>query len=224
MPITSKILTLNERRNATCARRRDGSENQRLATQAPKPERILLNTPVGVRQRHANWRVANGNIEIDPTRRACGRSRPVVAVRGKRQRDHLRRQLGSGAPTLQTLTYALLAITPDPITGVFVNAALTVGGVSMNIIGPQFDTTPATGYGGPLWLQFMLAEGGASNAFIYTGSCSGDLALFCTPNTNLPSNPAPIRISVFQAPERGSLALLFGAVVGGVLTRRLRKK
>jgi hypothetical protein len=127
-----------------------------------------------------------------------------------------------GTPTLQTLIYAPPAILPDPITVVFVNAALTVIGVSMNIIGPQFDTTPATGYTGPLWLQFILdSESGASNAFIYAGSCPIEGP--CTPNLNTPSNPAAIRISQ-QIPEPGSLALLFGALGAGWLARRLRKR
>src|SRR5437762_1606581 len=44
--------------------------------------------------------------------------------------------LGSGAPTLQTLIYAPPAIDPDPLDEVFVNAALSVTCVGMNIIGP----------------------------------------------------------------------------------------
>ena len=126
----------------------------------------------------------------------------------------------AGTPTLQTLIYAPPAILPDPITALFVAANLTdVLGISMNIIGPQFDTTPATGYSGPLWMQFILdSEVGTSNAFIYTGFCDGP----CSPNLNLPSNPAAIHIS--RAPEPGSLALLFGALGAGWLARRLRKR
>jgi hypothetical protein len=133
---------------------------------------------------------------------------------------------GSGAPTLQTLVYAPPPILPDPIDAVFVNGEFTVTGVSMNIIGPRFDTTPATGYSGPLWLQFVLnSDLGTSDAFIYTGTCIvlGESQI-CTPNTNLPSNPAAIRISVLQVPEPGSLALLFGALGAGWLARRLRKR
>src|SRR4051794_18505951 len=98
----------------------------------------------------------------------------------------------AGTPTLQTLAYAPPPVFPDPITAVFVNAALTATGISMNIIGPQFDTTPATGYLGPLWLQFILnTDLGTSDAFIYTGTCP-EIEGSCTPNTNLPSNPGAI--------------------------------
>ena len=69
----------------------------------------------------------------------------------------------------------------------------------------------------PDWLQFLLTDG-TSNAFIYPGSCDGP----CTPNLNLPSNAASIHISL--APGPGSLALLFGALGAGWLTRRLRKR
>jgi hypothetical protein len=130
--------------------------------------------------------------------------------------------LGSGAPTLQTLIYAPPAIDPDPLDEVFVNAALTVIGVNMStFIGPQFDNSPATGYSGPLFLQFILnSDSGASNAFIFTGNCSEG----CSPDLTNPSNPAAIRISVLQVPEPGSLALLFGALGAGWLARRLRKR
>jgi hypothetical protein len=129
--------------------------------------------------------------------------------------------LGSGAPTLQTLIYAPPAIDPDPLDQVFVNAALTVTGVNMStFIGPQFDTSPATGYSGPLFLQFILDPNGSSNAFIFTGDCSEG----CSPDLSNPSNPAAIRISVLQVPEPGSLALLFGALGAGWLARRLRKR
>ena len=125
----------------------------------------------------------------------------------------------AGTPTLQTLIYAPPPVFPDPITAVFVNAALTATGVSMNIIGPQ--TANVIGYSGPLWLQFILnTDLGTSDAFIYTGFCEGD---FCQPNTGLPSNPGAIRVSALQVPEPGSLALLFGALGVAWLTRRLRK-
>ena len=60
----------------------------------------------------------------------------------------------AGTPTLQTLIYAP-GIFPNPSMSVFVAANLIdVIGVGMSVIGPRFDTTPATGYNNqPLWLH-----------------------------------------------------------------------
>ena len=126
-----------------------------------------------------------------------------------------------GTPTLQTLIYAP-GIFPNPTMSVFVAANLIdIIGVGMSIIGPRFDTTAATGYdNGPLWLQFILnSETGASNAFIYRGTCPIESP--CAPILTDPSMPASIRVS--RIPEPGSLALLFIALAAGALTRRLRK-
>ena len=157
--------------------------------------------------------------------------------------------LGSSAPTLQTLTFAPPAISPDPLTAAFVafnpltgrnevtgiSTIHAAGPVAGNLFGPQISTLSSSIYSGPLWLEFSLSNAGTSDAFIFTGTCTSGsytpkhygggggvgTTSGCVANTSLPSNAAAITIT--QVPEPGTIALLLSAIGAGWLTRRLRK-